>query len=250
MPNSRRLPGFNASQRGEFAVFLLGMTELRNRSELLGWIRQNPKLKPLLEHISQQNEEDSAHDLAHLLRVANWTMRLGGSGVNQEEAVAAALLHDLVNVPKNHPDRAKASEFSAKAAEPLLAKAGFTPDSIARVQEAIRDHSFSRGAVPQSPLAKALQDADRLEAVGAIGLMRVFSTGARMGTRYFDPEDPWAQKRELNDLKFSVDHFFTKLLKLAPSFQTEAGRQEANRRTEVLQKFLADLGEEIGEPSP
>lgn len=226
------------------------MTAFASRTELLAWIRQHPKLAPLLTHISAQSQEDSAHDLAHLLRVALWTIRIGGSEVPAEEAVAAALLHDLVNVPKNHPDRAKASEFSAEAAKPILETSGFAPDAIDRICGAIRDHSFSRGAIPTTPLGQALQDADRLEAVGAIGLMRVFSTGARMGTRYFDPEDPWARNRELDDKAFSVDHFFTKLLKLAPSFQTETGQTEARRRTEVLQRFLQDLGTEIGEASP
>lgn len=226
------------------------MTALRSRSELLAWIQQNPKLKPLLDHISQQNSDDSAHDLAHLLRVGLWTMELAGSAVEREEAAAAALLHDLVNIPKDHPDRAKASEFSAKAAVPLLEKSGFSSEAIVRVTEAIRDHSFSRGAVPTSLLGKALQDADRLEAVGAIGLMRVFSTGVRMGARYFNPEDPWAKNRPLDDKAFSVDHFFTKLLRLTPSFHTELGKKEAARRTAVLEKFLVDLGTEIGEPQP
>ena len=226
------------------------MTEFRDREELLGWIRQNPQLSPLLNQVSGQSQEDSAHDLAHLRRVALWTIRIAGNAVPVEEAVAAALLHDLVNVPKNHPDRARASEFSAAAAKPILESSGFAPDATERICGAIRDHSFNRGAVPTTPLGKALQDADRLEAVGAIGLMRVFSTGARMGTRYFDPEDPWAKHRELDDKAFSVDHFFTKLLKLAPSFQTETGKTEARRRTEVLQRFLQDLGAEIGEASP
>ncbi|MGZ3695020.1 MAG: HD domain-containing protein [Bdellovibrionota bacterium] len=226
------------------------MTALCSRSELLAWVQQNPKLQPLLEHISSQPSDDSAHDQAHLLRVAYWTIKLAGDSVPTEESVAAALLHDLVNVPKNHPDRAKASEFSAEAALPLLSKAGFSSEAMKNIADAIRDHSFSRGAVPTSALGKALQDADRLEAVGAIGLMRVFSTGARMGTKYFDPQDPWAKNRELNDKAFSVDHFFAKLLLLAPTFHTEQGKQEAARRTGVLEQFLTDLGAEIGEPKP
>lgn len=226
------------------------MTAPQRRSELLAWIEQNPKISPLLTHISSQSGDDSAHDLAHLLRVALWTIQLAGPEVDENECVAAALLHDLVNVPKNHPDRAKASEFSAQAAAPLLQKAGFGADSVVRICDAIRDHSFSRGATPSSQLGKALQDADRLEAVGAIGLMRVFSTGARMGARYFDPEDPWAKDRPLDDKAYSVDHFFTKLLRLTPSFHTELGKKEAARRTAVLQSFLTDLGAEIGEPAP
>lgn len=155
-----------------------------------------------------------------------------------------------MNVPKNHPDRARASELSAQAAEPLLRAAGFDEPARTRIRDAIRDHSFSRGATPATTLGKALQDADRLEAVGAIGLFRVASTGARMGASYFHPEDPWATSRELDDRKHSVDHFFTKLLKLQETFHTPAGREEALRRSQVLERFLDDLALELGEPRP
>lgn len=94
----------------------------------------------------------------------------------------------------------------------------------------------------------ALQDADRLEALGAIGIMRVFSTGAGMGAKYFHDSDPWAKNRELDDRVYSVDHFRAKLLGLEAAMNTEWGRREATRRTEVLRDFLRRLGEEIGEP--
>lgn len=223
------------------------MAAFKDRSELQAWIEAQPQLRPLLALVRSQGDGDAAHDSAHLLRAAFWASKIGGAEVETTEAVAAALLHDLVNVPKNHPDRARASEFSAEAARPHLAKAGFSEAAILRITEAIRDHSFSRGSVPGSALGKALQDADRLEALGAIGLMRVFSTGARMGTKYFDAEDPWAKNRKLDDTAFSVDHFFTKLLKLPESFQTETGRREGLKRAEALKIFLQQLGEEIGE---
>lgn len=215
------------------------------------WARSRPKLAPILAAAEQngQNEKDAAHDLSHLWRVAYWTIRLAPE-IDPEEAVAAALMHDHVNVPKNHPDRTKASTLSAEAALPYLKAGGFSPEAILRIQAAIRDHSFSRGAIPEEALGKALQDADRLEALGAIGLMRVFATGARMNTSFFDAEDPWAESRELDDKKYSVDHFFTKLLKLPATFQTEAGRREATRRAATLENFLDTTAEELGEPRP
>jgi uncharacterized protein len=217
-------------------------------SALQAWIQETPRLQKLYKHVISQSDGDAAHDSAHLLRVAFWTVKIAGEAA--EECVAAALLHDLVNIPKNHPDRARASDLSAQAATPLLREAQFSDAAIARITGAIRDHSFSRGAIPSSSLGKALQDADRLEALGAIGIMRVFSTGARMGTRYFDPQDPWARARKLDDTAFSVDHFFTKLLRLPETFQTEAGKREGNKRATVLKEFLSRLGEEIGEPLP
>lgn len=193
---------------------------------------------------------DPTHDVAHALRVAHWTLALGGAEVEPREAVAAALLHDAVNPPKDSPERALASERSAAAARERLPALGFAPEAVARIADAIRDHSFSRGAVPETALGRALQDADRLEALGAIGLLRCVSTGVRMGGAWFDAEDPWAEARPLDDTRYSVDHFFKKLLLLPATMRTEAGRQEAERRAAFLREFLSRLGDEIGRPAP
>lgn len=219
----------------------------RTRAELVSFMQASGRLRPLYARVQGPGDGDAAHDLAHLLRVALWTCRLLGDAGQPEEGVAAALLHDLVNIPKNHPDRALASEKSAEAARPLLEAAGFSPESVARICLAIRQHSFSRGERPTEALGMALQDADRLEALGAIGIMRTYSTGVRMGTRYFDPEDPWAKRRELNDNAFSLDHFYTKLFKLPETMNTAAGREEAGKRLRPMQAFTESLASEIGE---
>jgi uncharacterized protein len=224
--------------------------QAENRATLLEWIGHDKSLSNILLAVRKNDDGDAAHDAAHLLRVALWTMRLGAGTVDPREATAAALLHDLVNLPKNDPNRSRASEFSAEKALPLLKAEGFGEAACARIAAAIRDHSFSRGAKPTDALGQALQDADRLEALGAIGLMRVFATGARMGTKFFHEEDPWAVNRPLNDLQFSVDHFFTKLLKLPESFLTKGGQEEARRRALTLSDFLNQLSDELGEPRP
>lgn len=193
--------------------------------------------------------DDPGHDAAHAYRVALWTVRLAPDE-DPRCAIAAALLHDVVNVPKSSPDRHLASERSADVARALLPSLGFGAEHVSRVAAAIRDHSFSRGATPESPLGDALQDADRLEALGALGLCRTLSTGTRMGARYFDRDDPWATDRPLDDRRFSVDHFFTKLLGLAATMRTERGRAEGARRASFLRTFLRQLGEEIGAPAP
>lgn len=194
--------------------------------------------------------QDPTHDVAHALRVAHWTLELGGAEVDAREAVAAALLHDVVNPPKNSPERAHASRLSAELARERLPSLGFTREAIERIADAIRDHSFSRGAVPSTPLGRALQDADRLEALGAIGLLRCVSTGVRMGGEWFHGDDPWARARELDDMRYSVDHFYKKLLKLPATMCTAAGRAEAERRAAFLTAFLTQLGIELGQPAP
>jgi uncharacterized protein len=211
-------------------------------------IDADPTLAGLLRVASGALDDDPGHDLEHALRVTLWTLRLGGEQVVRRHAVAAGLFHDLVNVPKDHADRARASELCAEAARPHLRAAGFAADEVELVAEAIVDHSFSRGAVPRSHLGRALQDADRLEALGVLGVFRTISTGTKMGARYFDARDPWAEARPLDDLRYSIDHFETKLLKLAPTLCTEEGRAEAERRAARMRTMLEWLGQELGRP--
>lgn len=225
-----------------------------DRDALLARIAADPALAALLADArardAAEHPPDPSHDTAHLLRVARWTLRLGGDEVDPREAVAAALSHDAVKLPKNSPDRANASVRAAAHAAQRLPTLGFAPAAVARIADAVRDHSFSRGAVPATPLGRALQDADRLEALGAIGLLRCVSTGVRMDAAWFHPDDPFARARPLDDVAFSVDHFFAKLLKLPATMRTEAGRAEAERRVAVLRAFLEALAHELGEPLP
>jgi uncharacterized protein len=221
----------------------MDLLELRRR------IGSDVNLGKVLEIAKAQESADPGHDLSHALRVALWTVRLGEE-CDPREAIAAALLHDVVDVPKNSPERSAASALSARMAARALPAAGFDAAAIQRICEAIEDHSFSRGAVPRSALGRALQDADRLDALGALGVLRTASCGAAMGARFLDAGDPWARRRGLDDQRYTVDHFFVKLLRLEAAMNTETGRAEARRRTEFMRAFLRQLGQEIGESMP
>lgn len=212
-------------------------------------IDRDPALAELRSRVAPRMKDDPGHDLAHCMRVALWTLRLDPN-LDWRRVVAAALLHDVVNPPKSSPERAHASERSAQEARHMLPELGFDAEAVEDVALAIRDHSFSRGAVPDRPLGRALQDADRLEALGALGIFRTVSTGTRMGARYFHAGDPWARRRALDDAAHTVDHFFVKLLELPARMNTEPGRREAERRAELMRTFLRQLGEELGEPAP
>lgn len=218
------------------------------RRDLAAFVAADPLLAALLAESRARDSAvapaDPAHDTAHALRVAAWTLRLGGDAVEAREAIAAALLHDAVSVPKNSPDRARASELAAAAARARLDGA-FAPDALVRITAAIRDHSFSRGATPEGPLGEALQDADRLEALGALGLMRCIATGVRMQAEWFHADDPWATSRPLDDARYSLDHFFAKLLGLPATMRTPAGRVEAERRATFLRAFVDQLRTEL-----
>jgi uncharacterized protein len=220
------------------------------RTELLSLIGDDPVLTELLAVVRSRDTGDGAHDVGHLLRVATWTLRLADPTVSERDAIAAALLHDLVNLPKSSSRRSEASTLSADEAGQLLAAHGLDSRTIQQITEAIVDHSFSHGAEPRSPLGRALQDADRLEALGAIGLFRTAATGAMMGTDFFDANDPWAEHRELDDRRHTVYHFFVKLLRRPDTMTTDGGRIEARRRAAFMGSFLRQLGDELGAPPP
>lgn len=204
----------------------------------------------LVEHllpVISDAQGDGAHDLAHILRVWRNVQRLmaqeGGDGT---VLVVATLLHDCVDVPKDAPDRRLASRFAADKAAEALAQLGWAQDRIDRVTHAVEAHSFSADVAPRTLEAKILQDADRLDAMGHIGIARCFYVSGRLGRALYDPQDPLAQDRDLDDIAFAADHFQTKLLRLAGSFQTETGNRVAAERHLTLQRFLNGMLQEIG----
>jgi len=228
----------------------LPVTTFETIEDVRSFIAADPVLIQLQQAAEEHMGDDPGHDLYHCQRVALWTIRLHPA-VRAKNAIAAALLHDIVNVPKNHPRRHEASLMSAEKAQEMLScysTQDFTKEDIDDIFLAVRDHSFSRGAVPETALGKALQDADRLEALGVLGAFRNISCGTQMGAKFFDAQDPWARHRPLNDKKFSMDHYECKLLQLEKGMNTERGRAEARIRTERLHRLLKELGEEIGVP--
>ncbi len=189
---------------------------------------------------------DPGHDFAHILRVIQTCRRIGLTvGANLEILLPGALLHDVVNVPKNHPERAKASQKAAEEAAGILRSVGYSQDEIARIQVVITEHSYSLGRAPSCIESAVLQDADRLDAIGAVGLMRMVTCGARLGSVYYDIHDPFASARSLDDKKFTIDHLYVKLFALAEKMNTEPARQEAATRMHFMKEFVEELKREI-----
>lgn len=193
-------------------------------------------------------ETDGAHDIAHFRRVWKTVQTLNemeGSLGDELVLLAAAYLHDIISLPKNHPERHLSSRLAAKEAAVILLELGFPQEKINAVGHAIETHSFSANLVAETLEAKLLQDADRMEALGAIGLARVFYTSGRMEREMFDPYDPLAKHRQLDDMQFALDHFFVKLYKVADSMQTNAGKQMAQQRRAYLEGYVTQLLTEL-----
>jgi uncharacterized protein len=193
-----------------------------------------------------------AHDRHHIARVYRWALRLAAdAGADPDLCGAAALVHDLAFVPKDSPDRALGGERSAAAALGVLAAAGYADADIATVADAVRTSSWSRGLAPANVVGTVLQDADRLDALGAVGLMRTvacaqhFSRPDRPG-RFYHPDDPLCRTaRSPDDRAQPIDHCYAKLLKLAAGMHLPAARAEAARRHAAILAFLAELDHEL-----
>jgi len=200
-----------------------------------------------LDHLSDIMAADPAHDISHVKRVVQNTIRLTeAENGNAEITIPAAWLHDCVSVAKDSPLRKQASKLAAKEAVNFLESVNYQPGLLGPIYHAIEAHSFSANIETETLEARIVQDADRLEAVGAIGITRCFLTGGSMGTPLYDPSDPFAENRDPDDRRFTLDHFYCKLLGLAETMKTDAGRAEAVKRTDYMREFLQQLGSEIG----
>ena len=165
------------------------------------------------------------HDAAHSLRVYRNALLIaeGEPGCDTEIVALAALLHDA----DDHKLFQTEGNVNARS---FLTAQKVAPEKIERICEAINAVSFSRnrGKRPETLEGKIVQDADRLDALGAIGIARTFAYGGEHG-------------RSLDE---SVAHFHEKLLLLKDELNTEAARKLAEPRHAFLERFLEEYEKE------
>jgi uncharacterized protein len=189
---------------------------------------------------------DGAHDLAHLLRVWHNAQRIAAvEGGELEVLAAAVLLHDCVAIDKTSSLRTRASALAAERAGTILMELGWGEGQIAAVQHAVAAHSFSAGITPMTLEARVVQDADRLDAIGYIGIARCFYTAGRLGSVLYQVEDMRSEHRVLDGSRYALDHFRAKLLQLGENFHTATGSRLAVARTQVIAAFLAGFEAEL-----
>ncbi len=203
-------------------------------------------LDSLKSDVKKRMENDSAHDFEHIMRVYSNAQKIcKKEKANEKLVLSAALLHDLVSYPKSDKRSKTSSVKSAKKSKQILKKYGFDEEEITIISDAVRDHSFSRSKTPNTIEGKILQDADRLDALGAIGIARVFATGGSLKRPFYNIDDPFCKKRNPDDKTWTVDHFFQKLLKLESLMNTKSGKAEAKKRTKMLKEYLTQLKQEL-----
>ena len=139
-------------------------------------------------------------------------------------------------------------ELSETVAAEILAAHQVAPETQEAILHAIAVHSFSRNIEARTLEALVVRDADRLESLGAIGILRwaITATIRRTPqTRTYHPTDPFAEQHEPDDSRYMLDHFFTKLLKISDSMATETGHRMARRRVNFMLAYLDELKSEL-----
>ena len=204
------------------------------------------ELELIKKEVIKIMDNDPAHDFEHVMRVYHNAQKITKKEkANQKLVLTAALLHDIVSYPKSSKRSKFSSVESAKKSKSILKKYAFSNEEISIICDAIEDHSFSQNRIPRTIEGKILQDADRLDALGAIGIARVFATSGSLNRSFYKIDDPFCNKRKPDDNHWAIDHFFNKLLKLQSLMNTKSGKIEAKKRTNVLKIYLKQLKTEI-----
>ncbi len=190
--------------------------------------------------------DDPSHDLLHFKRVVNTAKKLCEIENGKFEVVVpAAWFHDFVIVPKDSPLRNKASKLSADEAVKYLKSVNYPGKYFSEIAHGIEGHSFSANIEVETIEAQIIQDADRLDGLGAIGIARCFATAGLLKRSFYSCDDPFCSKRTPDDSTYTIDHFYKKLFKTAGTLKTKSGQLEGQRRLETMKKYLEDFNFEI-----
>ncbi|TEW53482.1 HD domain-containing protein [Psychromonas sp. RZ22] len=189
---------------------------------------------------------DLAHDLLHVKRVVCLAKKIADiEHAELNVVLPAAWLHDCVSYPKNDPSRAQSSLHAADKAVLFLQSINYPEKYLSAIHHAIVAHSVSGGLTAMTIEAQVVQDADRLDALGAIGVSRCIQVSSQLKRMLYSEDDPFAKNRALDDQQFTLDHFYQKLLKLADAMNTSYGKKLASKRTEFMKAYIQQLASEI-----
>jgi len=190
---------------------------------------------------------DLAHGWEHVQRVYRLALHIAQQeGADPFIVGVAALLHDLGRL--THDETRHHADLSVIHARDLLTRHQVPPDKQEAILHAIDAHSFSKGLQPRTLEPRIVRDADRLDSLGAIGILRWAITGTQRGTpetRSYHPDDPFAEWHPLDDRRYMLDHFYSKLLKLSDTMSTQTGRKLAERRTRFIRTYLDEFKDEL-----
>ena len=201
---------------------------------------ENQIIKQTAEFVKQKLEgEGSGHDWWHIYRVwQNAKSIAQEEGGNHFVIELAALLHDIADHKFHNGDES----VGPKVAREFLSSIGAEENTLKMVIQIMEEISFSKGMLPTSLEGKIVQDADRLDAIGAIGIARTFAYGGFMKREIYNPnipvedyENKEAYKKNTNP---TLNHFYDKLLKLKDLMNTAKGKHLAEGRHAYMKEYL------------
>jgi len=175
-------------------------------------------------------EREGTHGFSHVERVFNLCLHIGKEeGADLEVLALASLLHDIARPLEDSGKVEDHAAESAKIAGRFLRSLGYPEEKVQAVVHAIEAHRFSRGPEPRTLEAKILSDADKLDAIGAVGIARVFMYSGEHG----------------RDIEASLKHFEEKILKLKDLMYTETARRIAEERHGFTVEFIERIRREM-----
>ena len=193
---------------------------------------------------SEEFLELSHHDKSHVERVYNLAVRIAKEeNADLDVVKAAALLHDVARAMEDEGKIEDHATEGAKMARKMLEEVNFPKEKIEKVVHCIETHRFKKGMEARSLEAKILQDSDRLDIIGAIGLARVFTRGGWSNMPIYDPSIPPKKKYDGKSLS-SVNHIYEKILKAKDTINTNTAKEIAEERHKFVEQFLERLFKE------
>ena len=189
-----------------------------------------------------------SHDFLHVLRVLRLAERIASEeGLKDEKEFLAlrlaVFLHDIGIAVTGKKE--KHAEVSAQLAEQMLREHGADGELIQLVCQAIREHSWKLQSRPSTMVSAILQDADRLDALGLIGLIRMYTYSVQLGRIFYCEKEPIPRQRQPNDRVYTLDHVYVKLIKISEKMNTRAGKNIAEKRMKKLLEAVKALVEEV-----
>ena len=195
-----------------------------------------------------RNSGCDGHDVGHVMRVhrlCRKLMAVSVSPVDGDVLEAAALLHDIGRGDELKDPSVDHAERSAELGRTILETVGWEEEKVPHILACIRSHRYSCGPDPATLEARLLQDADRIDACGAVGVAMTFAFSGATGGLLYDVEDPFAEDRATDGRRYALDHFREKILKLPETLHTQEGRKIARGRREFLEAYLERFRAEL-----
>jgi uncharacterized protein len=209
----------------------------------------NESIQAIREHIKNKHSKDkSGHDYWHIERViTNAQNILIYEKADRSKTLLAALLHDIGDYKlHNGTDRTEELVY------PLLSSLKYPKNFIEDIIKIIKETSYMGGhnTPPTSPEARIVQDADRLDAIGAVGIARAFAYGGNKDRVLFDPNETPTEYFDgasyQKNTSCTINHFYEKLLKLKDLMNTDIAKEMAQERHNFMLKFLEEFYKETG----